>query len=60
MAAMKTIKSKGREKLARLVLETINEVGQDNIIQIIEQGPDGKFAGGGLLANYTAYVYYRD
>lgn len=60
MASMIEVKAKGRNKLASKVLNEINSIGQDRIISIVDQGPDGKIAGGGLLANYKAYIFYKD
>lgn len=59
MAKMIEVKSQKRSTIARLILETINEVGQDNVISVVmDEG--GKFAGGTVFATIKAYIYYKD
>ena len=59
MAKMIELKAQKRSKMAAQVLDVINEVGQDNIIEIImDEG--GKFAGGSPFATIKACVYYKD
>lgn len=59
MARVIEVKAKGRSKLADKVLKEIEIVGEDKIISIINHGPDGKFAGGGMMANYVAHIFIK-
>ena len=59
MAKMKILSAQKRSTISEKILDTINEVGQDNVIEIVmDEG--GKFLGGTWFASIKAYVYYKD
>ncbi len=59
MASVIEVKAQTRAKIRDEILIAINQVGQDNVIDIVmDEG--GKFAGGTIFASIRAYVYYKD
>lgn len=62
MAKMIILSAQKRSKISQKILDTINEVGQDNIIEIVmdEGGKFAEFAGKKVFASTKAYVYYKD
>lgn len=62
MAQMIEVKSQRRSKLAKLVLDEINNIGQDNIITVVmhEGGKFAEYADKKMLSSLRAYIYYKD
>ena len=60
MAKVLVEKAKSRDALAQNVAKTITQIGDDNVISVMMSGAaDGKMLGGGLLANYVAYIIVK-
>lgn len=59
MASVIEVRAQKRSTMNKQVLDTINQVGQDNVIAVVmDEG--GKFAGGSVFASIRAYIYYKD
>lgn len=59
MAKMVTVSAQKRSTISKKILKAINEVGQDNVIQVVmDEG--GKFLGGTWFASIKAYIYYKN
>ncbi|BDU67377.1 MAG: hypothetical protein TYPL_0300 [Candidatus Tyloplasma litorale] len=59
MAKMAEVRAQKRSTLAKMVLNEINRVGQNNVICVMmDEG--GKFAGNSVFASLKAYIYYKD
>ena len=60
MARVIIEKAKNRDRLAEKVAMVMSQVGDDNVISVTMSGAsDGKIGGGGLLANYVAYIFVK-